>query len=164
MTNLVAIVARELFNYGDAVGEDYHGGWPNNEDGVPVAECTIHSYSISFNEPCLPYNDGLYEDIEDVEGLPWCDEYSNNGEVTHQEYVDFINNVVGGDVSRLGDYFENGTRAAVQEINKINKEIAKLVDRMVELSEPLGLEVTVDLGERGTLDLNGPWDSSSAYC
>lgn len=164
MTNYVAIVARELANYGENVDEEYHGGWPTDEEGNPVSHCRVGGHSIDFGEECLPYNGELYFEIEDVYGLPWLGEYGDWEVVTHREYLEFVNSVVGGDVSKLKEYFADGEQRAVKEIAEINKQIAALVNRMVELSDPYGLEVTVDLGDRGTLDLNGPWDSSSAYC
>lgn len=174
--SIVANVAKALLAWDEKFedGTPYHGGWPLDDEGTPVAEVTQRgNYTLVFSDVCLPFESYsgdfmIVEEIEDVDGLPWMNPngWSDDGEtVTYEEYLEFVKSVTAnGTTEELRAYFTNGERAALAEIAELNKQVGELVNKIVAIATPFGLSVTVDLGQRGGLDLDGPWDSSSAYC
>ncbi|MND52507.1 hypothetical protein D3C80_435240 [compost metagenome] len=173
--SLVAIVAKELM-----MNEHLNGKWPSlvDEDGDVLVASKVTQYgnhTLQFDEPVWPYQHyrtkeiDYVEEVEDVDGLPWLESPSGWGgtegdTVTREEYEAFVQRVVGGDYSKLEEYFANGEREALKQIAQLNVEVGELVNKIVDIAEPFGIDVSINLGYRGSLDLNGPWDSSSAYC
>lgn len=167
--SIIYALAKELAN-----NDELNGKWPSLVDGDDVIEptrCTQTSnYTLSFNEAVLPYTHWrtkelcYMEELEDVEGLPFVGEYNEGETISKQEYEEFLQSVVGGDASKLSSYFETKVRENVGKIADLNKQVGVLVNQIAALSYEAGIPVSVDLGNRGSLDLDGPWDSSSAYC
>ena len=167
--SILYTLAKEL-----AANDELNGVWPSLVDGDEVIEparCTqTGNYTLSFNEAVLPYTNWrtkelcYMEDLEDVEGLPFVGEYNEGETVTKAEYEAFLQAVVGGDASKLSSYFEVKVRENAAKIADLNDQVSILVDQIAALSYEAGIPVSVDLGQRGSLDLDGPWDSSSAYC
>lgn len=163
-------LAKELAN-----NEHLNGAWPTltaeNGEVIVPARCTQTSnYTLSFDEPVFPFVHwrtkelDYMEDVEDVCGLPFIGEYGEGETITKEEYEEFIQAVVGGDASKLYGYFQTKERENTAKIAELNVQVGKLVNQIAELSYEAGLPVNIDLGNRGSLDLDGPWDSSSAYC
>jgi hypothetical protein len=169
--SILYTLAKELAN-----NEYMNGKWPSltDEDGeviIPTRCTQTGNYTLSFNEPVLPYepwrNPGTIEymeELEDVEGLPHIGEYNEGETITKEEYEAFLQTSVGGDASLLSAYFETKVRENTAKISDLNEQVGALVNQIAALSYEAGIPVSVDLGERGSLDLDGPWDSSSAYC
>ena len=168
--SIITILAKALVQ-----DEDFNGAWPTrvDEDGdllVPSRVTQTSNYTLSFNEPVFSYThyrtkeQCFMEELEDVEGLPYVGEYNEGETITKAEYEQFLQDVVGGDVSKLSDYLATKTRENVAKISELNEQVGKLVNEIARLSAEAGIEATIDLGARGSLELDGPWDSSSAYC
>lgn len=169
--SILYTLAKEL-----AANDELNGVWPSmvDEDGdvITPTRCTqTGNYTLSFDEPVFPYthwrtpNETSYmEEIEDVEGLPFVGEYNEGETITKAEYEAFLQTAVGGDASKLSSYFETKVRENTAKIAQLNEQVSALVDQIATLSYEAGIPVSVDLGQRGSLDLDGPWDSSSAYC
>lgn len=168
--SIITILAKALVEQ-----EDFNGAWPTrvDEDGdllVPIRVTQTGSMTLSFNEPVFSYQHyrtgevHFHEELEDVEGLPYVGEYNEGETITKAEYEQFIQDTVGGDVSKLAYYLATKTRENVAKISELNEQVGKLVNEIARLSAEAGIEATIDLGARGELDLDGPWDSSSAYC
>lgn len=168
---IIYTLAKELAN-----NEHLNGQWPTlvDEDGdvTSPTRCTqTGNYTLSFDEAVVPYNPwrtpeklDYMEELEDVEGLPFIGEYNEGETITKAEYEAFLQSTVGGDASKLSAYFEAKVRENTAKISELNEQVGALVDQIAALSYEAGIPVSVDLGNRGSLDLDGPWDSSSAYC
>lgn len=168
--SIIYILAKELANT-----EELNGKWPTltKPDGEVLVpdDCTqTGSMTLAFDEPVFPYIHwrtkelDYMEELEDVQGLPYISEYQEGETVTKEEYEQFVQEIVGGDHSKLKEYFQVKTRENVARISELNEQVGKLVNEIATLSAEAGIEATVNLGHRGSLDLDGPWDSSSAYC
>jgi hypothetical protein len=169
--SILYTLAKELAN-----NEHLNGQWPSltDEDGdvVEPTRCTqTGNWTLSFNEAVFPYEPyrrpgtvEYMEELEDVEGLPFVGEYDEGETITKAEYEEFLQTVVGGDASKLSAYFEAKVRENTAKIAELNEQVGVLVDQIANLAYEAGLPVSVDLGNRGSLSLDGPWDSSSAYC
>lgn len=167
--SIIAILARTL------AADDFDGAWPTrvDEDGeliVPTCVTQTGNMTLSFNEPVFSYTHWrtkeqcFHECLEDVEGMPFIGEYGEGETITKAEYEAFLQDVVGGDASQLEVYFAAKVRDNVAKISDLNEQVGKLVNEIARLSAEAGIEATIDLGARGSLELDGPWDSSSAYC
>lgn len=169
--SIIQIVAKEL-----AGNEHLNGQWPSitDEDGEVLTATRVYqygSYTLEFDEPVWPYSYRGSEveyttEIDDVEGLPHQNPYySDEGDsVTREEYEAYVLATVGGDHSKLAGYFADLVRTNVAKIAELNEQVGKLVDQIADLAYEAGIPAEIDLGGRGSLDLDGPWDSSSAYC
>jgi hypothetical protein len=168
--SILYTLAKELAN-----NDHLNGQWPSltEEDGeviVPTRCTQTGNYTLSFDEAVFPFIHwrtkelDYMEELEDVEGLPFVGEYGEGETITKAEYEEFLQTVVGGDASKLSAYFEAKVRENTAKIAELNEQVGVLVDQIAALSYEAGLPVSVDLGNRGSLDLDGPWDSSSAYC
>ena len=169
--SILYTLAKEL-----AENEYLNGKWPSltDEEGeliVPTTCTQTGNYCLSFNETVVPYTpwrkpDTLdyMDELEDVEGLPFIGEYNEGETITKEEYEAFLQAVVGGDASKLSAYFETKVRENAAKIAELNDQVSVLVDQIAALSYEAGIPVSVNLGQRGSLNLDGPWDSSSAYC
>lgn len=168
--SIITILAKALVQ-----DEEFNGAWPTrlDDDGelLDPTSCTqTSSYTLSFNEPVFSYTHYRtgklcsHECLEDVEGLPYVGEYDEGETITKSEYEQFLQDTVGGDISKLADYLAKKTRENVAKISELNEQVGKLVNEIARLSAEAGIEATIDLGARGSLELDGPWDSSSAYC
>lgn len=159
--SLIYIVAKTLANE-----EQFNGVWPEAASSVRQ----VGNYTLEFDEPVYEYTHWrtkeltLTSELEDVEGLPFIGEYGEGETVTRKEYEEFIQQVVGGDASKLKEYFAEKQRENVVKIAELNEQVGELVNQIAELAAEAGLPAEIDLGNRGSLDLDGPWDSSSAYC
>ena len=168
--SIITILAKNLVSE-----EDFNGAWPTrvDEDGellVPSRVTQTGNSTLSFDEPVFSYRHystgelHFHEELEDVDGLSHVGEYNDGETITKAEYDQFLQDTVGGDVSKLADYLAMKTRENVAKISELNEQVGKLVNEIARLSAEAGIEATIDLGARGSLDLDGPWDSSSAYC
>lgn len=146
--------------------EQFNGVWPEPAEQVTQTS----TYTLTFDEPVYSYvhwrtkETTLTEEFEDVSGMPYLNEYNEGETVTREQYEEFVKQVVGGDHSKLSAYFDNISRINTAKIAELNKQVGELVNQIADLAAEAGLPAEVDLGNRGSLDLDGPWDSSSAYC
>lgn len=162
MSWLAPKVAREIGN-----NEYLNDKWPVGAESVRQ----YGNYTLTFDEAVWPYvgyrsNELEYsEDIEDVGGLPWLGNYGgeDGDSLTKAEYEEWVAVNVPQGMS-LASFFEKSDREAAAKIAELNEQVGKLVDQMVAIADATGLPFSVNLGARGSLDLDGPWDSSSAYC
>lgn len=169
--SIITILAKALAE------SEFNGQWPSVEikhaDGeicTPSKVTQTSSMTLSFDESVFSYTHyrtgevNFHECLEDVEGLPYVGEWDEGETITKEEYEEYLQKVVGGDHTKLTHYFEQKTRENLAKISDLNDQVGKLVNEIAKLSAEAGIEATIDLGHRGSLELDGPWDSSSAYC
>lgn len=138
------------------------GKWPApNEHGeVPDYIQQTDRWTLSFEFPVLMESyygtePEEYEEFNDVEGLPWIDDYDSGDTVTREEFEEWI--------LANPTWFEDMQEAAKRNTGRIaelNKQVAALIDEMTELAEEAGIELEIDLGQHGSLDPDSDWNAS----
>lgn len=136
--------------------KQWNGQWPE-----PATEVTQTSnYELTFDEPVYTFTNYRGETVTTDEyewddGLPFVEEYENGDTVTKEQYLAFItaNPTWEEDMIARRPFL-------VQEIARLNKVVASTIDEMTKLAEEAGVELTINLGQHGSLDPNSDWDSS----
>ena len=134
----------------------FGGKWPD-----PATEVTQQStYCIEFDAPVYRYTsytgaEHIYSEMDDVSGLPFMEEYDDGETITKEEYVAYME-------ANPNFYADMIARRPflIQEIARLNALVASTIDEMTALAEEAGVEVTINLGQHGSLDPNSDWDSS----
>lgn len=91
----------------------------------------------------------------EVDGLPYMEEYDEGESFTG----DKLRALLAKEPDLVAN-IEKAKRENVGKIAELNKQIAALINEMTELAEEANLDVTIDLGQHGSLDPNSDWDSS----
>lgn len=91
----------------------------------------------------------------EVDGLPYVEEYDEGESFTGDQ----LRALLAKEPDLVAN-IDNAKRDNVGKIVELNKQIAALINEMTELAEEANLEVTIDLGQHGSLDVNSDWDSS----
>ena len=143
-----------------AKDKELNGKWPEAVDGQEQATkfTQVSSYEIEFDATIqvIERSYGTYQySTYECTGLPYIEEYENGDTVTKEEYEAFVaaNPTLLEDITAL-------TPINIAKIADLNTQIAALIDEITELSDQIGIEVNIDLGQHGTLNPNSDWDSS----
>jgi hypothetical protein len=147
--NFVQKVAFELM-------ENHDGVWPQLEGHEAPTEVTQSStYTLEFDEPIYTSRWGTGCEME-VDGFGYMEEYEDGETATREAVEAFIasNPNYCQEVDAL-------RRFTVGEIAVLNSQVAVLINKISELSGEAGIACEVNLGKRGSIDLDGDWDSSS---
>lgn len=136
--------------------EQWNGQWPEPATEVQQAS----SYCFEFDECVYEYTNYRGEkhslsEYEYEDGMPYLEEYDTGDTITKEEYEAFV--------AANPTWYEDMIQRRpflVAEIARLNKVIAATIDQMTALAEEAGVEVSIDLGQHGSLDPNSDWDSS----
>lgn len=91
----------------------------------------------------------------EIEGLPYLGDYDEGERFTGEELRTFL-----AENPNLVAQVDQKRRDNIGKIAELNKEVGRLIDEMTELAEEANIDVTIDLGQHGSLDVNSDWDSS----
>lgn len=91
----------------------------------------------------------------EVDGLPYMEEYDEGESFTGDQ----LRALLAKEPDLVAN-IEKAKRDNVGKIAELNKQIAALINEMTELAEEANLDVTINLGQHGSLDVNSDWDSS----
>lgn len=115
------------------------------------------------------------ENLSVVQKYSWSDkEYKDEGEYAtaiaglrymedYEEEEEFTGEQLRALIAKEPDLIANVEKARRENIGKIaelNKEVGRLIDEMTELAEEANIDVTINLGQHGSLDPNSDWQSS----
>ncbi len=124
-----------------------------------------NSYAITFEGENLVvnekyrYSDTVYTHEEEYEtevaGLPYMEDYDEGERFTGFELRVFL-----AENPNLVAEVDQKRRDNIGKIAELNKEVGRLIDEMTELAEEANIDVTINLGQHGSLDPNSDWDSS----
>lgn len=136
--------------------EQFNGKWPD-----PATEVTqVSSYILEFDEPVYKWVSYSGEErsccaLDEVSGLSYLDEYESGETITKEEYEAFM-------AANPNFYQEMLARrpSLIREIARLNKVVGTTIDEMTKLADEAGIELTINLGQHGSLDPQSDWNSS----
>jgi hypothetical protein len=146
--NFVQRVAFELM-------ENHNGVWPQLDGHEAPTEVTqVSTYNLEFNVPIYTSRWGTGCEME-VDGFGFMGEYED-GETTTREAVEAFIASNPNYCREVNDL----RRLTVGKIAVLNSQVADLINKISELSAEAGIACEINLGKRGSIDLDGDWDSS----
>ncbi|MEK0311657.1 hypothetical protein OC704_02540 [Sweet potato little leaf phytoplasma] len=98
-----------------------------------------------------------YEEEFDTEigGLPYLGDYDEGERFTGEQL-----RVLIAKEPDLVANVEQARRDNIGKIAELNKEVGRLINEMTQLAEEANVDVTINLGQHGSLDPNSDWDAS----